>query len=126
MSNHAIVHVEIASTDREAAGRFYAELFGWQVHQHPEMNYATFQADGGPGRGSNPVGAHGAQPGSIMVYVSTDDIEATLKRAEALGGTTIMPKTEIPNVGWFGIVADTTGNKVALFTGNGTASDGHS
>jgi predicted enzyme related to lactoylglutathione lyase len=29
----------------------------------------------------------------------------------------VVPKTEIPQVGWFGVFKDPTGNKVALFTG---------
>ncbi len=43
MSEHHIVHVEFSAEDREAAGKFYSELFGWEVEQIPEMNYATFE-----------------------------------------------------------------------------------
>ena len=59
------------------------------------------------------------KPGDVIVYFATDDIDATLARVEALGGKTIIPKTEIPNVGWFGWFTDPTGNKVALFTSSG-------
>ena len=43
MSEHPIVHVEFSAQDRQAAGKFYNELFGWKVQQIPEMNYATFE-----------------------------------------------------------------------------------
>jgi predicted enzyme related to lactoylglutathione lyase len=52
----------------------------------------------------------------VLLYISTDDIDATLAKIEAHGGKTVVPKTEIPQVGWFGIFTDPTGNRVALFT----------
>ena len=37
-------------------------------------------------------------PGHVTFYVSTDDPQATLDKAESLGGKTIMPITELPQV----------------------------
>jgi predicted enzyme related to lactoylglutathione lyase len=116
MANHSIVHIEFPAVNIEAAGKFYAELFGWNVQSHPEMNYATFQSEGGPGGGFPQVDGQMVNPGGVLVYVDTDDIDASLARAESLGGSTVVPKTEIPGVGWFGIFTDPTGNRVALFT----------
>lgn len=118
MTKHPIVHIEFSAHDREAAGKFYTDLFSWKVEQMPEMNYATFEAEGGPGGGFNPVSQQNPA-GTVLVYVSTDDIEATLTKAESLGGKTVIPKTEIPTVGWFGFFSDPTGNVVGLFTDTG-------
>jgi predicted enzyme related to lactoylglutathione lyase len=115
MSNHPIVHIELSANDREAAAAFYAKIFGWKIEQMPAMNYATFEASGGPGGGFNPVGKDNPA-GSVIVYIATDDIPATLKQVEASGGKTLVPKTEIPGMGWFGVFADPTGNKVGLYT----------
>jgi predicted enzyme related to lactoylglutathione lyase len=115
MSEHPIVHIEISANDREAAGKFYADLFGWEVEQMPEMNYATFTAGDGPGGGLNPVGEN-TPAGSVVIYVDSDDIEATLKKAESLGAKTLVPKTEIPQMGWFGMFADPTGNTIGVYT----------
>jgi len=115
VAGHPIVHVELSANDREAAGKFYSELFGWQVQDHPEMNYATFEAAGGPGGGFAPVGGN-MPAGQTLVHVGTDDIDASLAKVEQLGGTTLMPKTEIPNIGWFGLFKDPTGNIVGLYT----------
>ena len=116
MSQHPIVHIEFSASDREAAGRFYSDAFGWQIQQMPEMNYATFEAKGGPGGGFNPVNEQNPA-GSILVYIDSNDIETDLKKIESLGGSTIIPKTEIPQVGWFAIFADLTGNQLGLYTG---------
>jgi predicted enzyme related to lactoylglutathione lyase len=115
MSNHPIVHIEFSSTDREAAAKFYSELFGWKVEQIPQMNYATFDDGRGLGGGFNPV-TEGNPPGTVCVYIQSDDIEADLAKAEKLGGKTIQHKMEIPMTGWFGLFADPTGNTVGLYT----------
>lgn len=114
MSKHPIVHVEISAHDLEVAAKFYEDLFGWKTEQMPEMNYATFEAEGGPGGGFNLV-TEQAPAGTVLVYVHTDDIEASLAKAESLGGKTVVPKTEIPDVGWFGVFTDPTGNTLALY-----------
>jgi hypothetical protein len=48
--------------------------------------------------------------------VVSDDIEADLVRIKALGGTVLKEKTEIPNIGWFALFKDPTGNTLSLFT----------
>jgi len=115
MSKHPIVHVEFSAHDREAAGKFYSDVFGWKVQQVPEMNYATFEAEGGPGGGFNPV-SDNYPAGTVAVYIQTDDIDATLAKITAAGGKVLVPKSEIPNTGWFAFFSDPTGNQVALYT----------
>src|SRR4030066_907757 len=114
MSKHPIVHIEISAKDREAASKFYADLFGWEVEQMPEMNYATFETGGGPGGGFSPIGENNPV-GSVIVYVDTDDIEASLDKAVQLGGKVIVPETPIPDMGWFAIFEDPTGNRIGLY-----------
>ena len=115
MSKYPIVHVEFSTKDREADGSFYSELFGWQVTQMPEMNYATFETQEGVGGGLNPV-TDQYPAGTVTVYVGTEDIDATLSKAEKLGGKILVPKSEIPGVGWFAFFIDRSGNKIGLYT----------
>ena len=49
MAEHPIVHIEIPASNLQAAGKFYADLFGWKTEDIPEMSYVTFQAPPGPG-----------------------------------------------------------------------------
>jgi predicted enzyme related to lactoylglutathione lyase len=77
------------------------------------MNYTTFKA-GNTGGGFPDVDGNNPA-GRVLVYISSDDIEADLKKAEKLGGKQIMGKTEVPGIGWFGIFNDPTGNPVAVF-----------
>jgi hypothetical protein len=53
----------------------------------------------------------------VVVYIGTDDIEASLAKVEKLGGKTVTPKSEIPGMGWFALFTDPSGNLVGLFAG---------
>ncbi len=127
MANHPIVHLEFPAQDLQAAEKFYAAAFGWKFEADAMYNYLMFQAEGGPGGGfvkpgETAVGSSGHinyKPDSILVYIGTDDIDATLAKIGSLGGKTLLPKTEIPHVGWFAVFTDPTGNRVALFTDTG-------
>ena len=55
--------------------------------------------------------------GTLVPYVTTDDIEGSLEKIGSNGGSTVVPTTEIPGVGWFGVFADATGGTLALYTG---------
>lgn len=114
---HPIVHVEIPASDTKGAGKFYADVFGWQVHTDPTFDYTMFSVEGGPGGGfSSTSGQMAAKIGEPLIYVGTDDIEASLRAIEAHGGKTVAPKQEIPGVGWFAIFTDPAGNRMALYT----------
>lgn len=113
MSPQSIVHVEISTTNREESGKFYSELFGWEVQQMPEMNYATFTGGEGVGGGFNPVSEQ-YPAGTITFYVQTNDVTGDLLRAQTLGGKILVPRSEIPGVGWFGFFADPSGNMIGL------------
>jgi predicted enzyme related to lactoylglutathione lyase len=116
VAQYPIVHVEIPTTDREASGKFYSDLFGWEVQQHPEMDYATFAAEGGPGGGFPKIDGQMLKANEIKVYVAAEDIEATLARANQLGAQTIVEKTEIPGYGNFAFFLDPMGNAIGLFS----------
>jgi len=115
MSIHPVIHVEFSAIDREVSGMFYSKLFGWHISQMPELNYATFDTHAGVGGGLNPVSTR-YPAGTVTVYIATDDIEATLAKAEELGAKTLVPKTEIPSVGWYAFFSDPSDNMIGLIT----------
>ncbi len=116
MSKRNVVHVEIPAANVAATGKFYQELLGWKVQHDEAMNYSMWQAGDGSGGGFPEVNADNPA-GQVLVYIDSDDIDADLKKVEKLGGTVIRSKTEIPNIGWFGMFKDPTGNVLALYTG---------
>ena len=115
MSKRNVVHIEIPAANVQAAGKFYADLFGWKMEHVPEFNYTMWADGSGSGGGFNEVSAENPV-GQVLVYIDSDDIDADLQKAEKLGGKVIRPKTEIPGTGWYGIFQDPTGNLLAVYT----------
>lgn len=114
MSKRNIVHIEIPCANAGQSGKFYNELFGWKITPMPEMNYALWEPEEGPGGGFSPLSDSAV--GEILIHVASDDIEADLKHAVALGGSVVRQKSEIPNIGWWGVFKDPTGNQIAVYT----------
>ncbi len=113
MSKRSISHVEIPAASRESLARFYAEMFGWEFQHVAVPEYTSFEA--GNTRGGYPNVDQEHQPGDVLVYVDSDDIEADLKKIESLGGKTLIPKSPVGNRGWYAVFADPTGNKIGLW-----------
>lgn len=119
MANHPIVHIEIPADNMQAATEFYAAVFDWNIQTDPTYHYSMFSAEGGPGGGFVGIDEGGDMQykiNSLLVYIGTDDIDATLSKITAQGGKVVQPKTEIPQVGWFARFTDPAGNQMALFT----------
>lgn len=120
---HPIAHIEIPADDPTAAGKFYSEVFGWKLDLNTAFNYLQFTAEGGPGGAFVQAGTDmgsGApkyEIGKPLLYIGTDDIDATLAKVESSGGRVLLPATEIPGIGWYGIFNDPSGNTFALFKG---------
>ncbi len=116
MPKHPIVHVEISTTDHQKSAEFYSKVFDWKVQHIDAMNYSTFSTgDDQLAGGFNPA-PQNMPIGSTSVYIGTDDIEASLAEIEANGGKTLMPKNEIPGMGWFALFQDPAGNTLGLYT----------
>ena len=52
---------------------------------------------------------------SPVFTVDVDDIDATLESIDALGGSTVLPRREVGNMGWSAYFKDSEGNIVGLW-----------
>lgn len=107
-----IAHFEVGSPDFEKLVSFYRELFGWQL-QDPADGYALIDTRAGSGING---GVSRSSDGTSWVsfYAGVEDPQAALDRAQSLGGTTVVPVTEIPEVVTFAMFTDPDGNLVGL------------
>jgi predicted enzyme related to lactoylglutathione lyase len=120
MGQHPIVHVEIPVKDPDTDGQFYNTLFGWEIHPMPEMGYTTFTTgNGGPGGGLPKIDGDMVKPNEPLVHVGTHSINETLAKAETLGASVVVPKTEIPGMGWFAVFVDPSGNRIGVYEDGG-------
>lgn len=116
MSEGQIVHIEFAANDPDAAAKFYSGLFGWKTEPYPGADYTTFEPVDAPGGGFAKVDGNLYRAGAVLAYIFTSDIEGMLDKIEKAGGKMVVPRTEIPGMGWFALFSDPTGNTVGLFT----------
>ena len=109
---HPVVHFEIGCKDLAKAQAFYTKLFEWTATAYgPAAMIATGDTAGIQGH----INSLGHEPHNyVTVYVQVDDLPAYLKKAESLGGKTLVPPVEIPpgSFAWF---ADPDGNTIGLW-----------
>ncbi len=113
-----VAFFEVVSSDAPRAQRFYGELFGWSVTPDPELGgYAL--VDTGAGQDGVPGGIGPSQTSGdtgVKIYVRVPDLQASLDRAAELGGTPLLPPTDLPGgFGRIAVLADPDGNPVGLW-----------
>lgn len=115
-----VVHFEIHAEDPARARAFYEAMFSWRFDQFGEMDYWLIYTGPPDQSGINGglhkrIGAHG--PAAVMSYVCTvdvDDLDAMIRRVSTTGGSCMVGKKAIPQVGWFAYCKDTEGNIFGL------------
>ncbi len=109
---HPVIHAEIRSGDPDATRAFFAELFGWTYSDGALPGY-TFVNTGVEGAPATAIGPLQGGAEAVLFFVGVEDVEATLARAEQLGGKTIQPAQSVPGV-TFGVFADAQGHVVGV------------
>jgi len=112
---------ELITTDLTSAKAFYGELLGWTFTE-------TKTIYGNPylvvHREETIVGGMMLKYGNVSddvipcwdPYITVDDVEASAKSVEQLGGEVILQPTDIPKVGRFCIIKDPQGISLNLIT----------
>ncbi|MBI40367.1 MAG: glyoxalase [Leptospiraceae bacterium] len=116
------VWFEIPVLDLEQAKLFYEHILQEQLslHELGPLRMAWFpMEEGKPGSTGTLVQAQTYEPSysGTLVYLSVDDIDATLQRVEEKGGKILNQKTSIGDHGFVGHFEDCEGNRIGLFTG---------
>jgi uncharacterized protein len=95
-----VIHFEIIGKDGEKLKSYYSELFGWQINSENPMGYGIVQRDGninadGIGIGGGVAAGPEGHPGYVTFYIEVPDVEASLAKAESLGGTRVMGPQQV-------------------------------
>ncbi len=111
---------ELMTFDTKKAKEFYTSLLGWssQDHQLGPMTYTMFSNGGEKGAGGMmqiPADKKGMVPPHWMSYIGVDNLDATIKKAQSLGGKVTVPTTTVPDMGRFVIIQDPTGAHIAFW-----------
>jgi predicted enzyme related to lactoylglutathione lyase len=115
-----VVHFEVTGKDGPKLASFFSDLFGWQIDTDNPLGYGVVARQ--QNLGNDGVGIGGgvgqAQPGSdglVTFYVGVPDVEASLARADELGGSRIFGPAEVPGAGvTLGQFTDPEGRVIGL------------
>ena len=121
MVDHTIIHFEIPADDVEKLRKFYTKLFGWKIEKTPVIDYWMIETvpvdkkgmpirpgvNGGMMKRQNPQ----HKP---VNYIRVESIDEYTKKIEALGGKVVVPKMEVPGIGWWAQALDPEGNLFAI------------
>jgi uncharacterized protein len=109
---------ELATPDLEASAAFYREMFDWKVEpmEGMEMPYMVITTAAGTGNGGMRPAAE-TEPTYWLVYLGSDDIDATMSKATELGATALLGPMDI-GVGRIGVVQDPQGAVFGLYAGD--------
>ncbi|MFZ6758032.1 VOC family protein [Undibacterium sp. Ji50W] len=110
----AFCWVELATNDQKAAKAFYGELFGWIANDQdmgPEGVYTIFQLKENDAAAAYTLHAErqAGIPPHWIIYISSEDAEATSKRCAELGGEIVVPAFDVFDLGRMAVLKDPTG-----------------
>ena len=115
----ALSWCELQTTDVAAAKKFYADVLGWTVEDIPMegMTYTVLKAGEEAVGGMMPIPreAEGAPP-HWGVYITVADVDAVAAKAQELGAKTLVPLTDVPEVGRMYTFQDPQGAVISVIT----------
>ena len=107
-----VVHFGIGAADDARLVAFYGELFGWDL-QSFFGGYTMIDTRGGSGVNGGISKSQNGAPWSAF-YVETNDLQATLDKANSLGGATAVPVTDLAGAVTIAMFNDPDGLQVGL------------
>ncbi|EMY32177.1 glyoxalase/bleomycin resistance protein/dioxygenase [Arthrobacter crystallopoietes BAB-32] len=118
-----VVHFEIPADDQNRARDFYQAAFGWDISAVPDMDYnmvltSPVNDQGMPTEPGSINGGMFAREGDLatpVVTVEVDDIDAALEQIGTLGGSTVIAKQAVLDMGFAAYFRDTEGNILGLW-----------
>ncbi len=119
---YPVVHFEITGTDSAALHEYYGELFDWQINADNPMGYGLVSREEnqnaeGVGIGGGIAQGPAGYPGHVTFYVAVPDVEASLQKAEQLGGTRMMGPEQVAEGVEIGLFADPQGHVIGVIKG---------
>ena len=109
--------VDLFSSDPDRSRAFYGDLFGWTSEDAgPEYGgYINFAKDGIAVAGGMRNDGSAGNPDVWSVYLASDNIDATVKSAEANGAQVYVPPMEVMALGSMAVLSDVGGASIGVW-----------
>jgi predicted enzyme related to lactoylglutathione lyase len=122
-----VEHFEIPVDDAARAREFYGSVFEWELNEadmgggNMYTTVTTTPIDASTRLPTEPGAINGglmqrtADTPAPVITIAVTSIDESLKKVEAGGGSTVQPRTEIPEMGAFAYFKDSENNVVGLW-----------
>ena len=123
-----VQHFEVPADDMQRAKSFYREAFGWTFEDYPMpgMEYSAIYTTEVDEKTRMPKEAGSINGGLLKrggpwllktptVAVVVPDLQKSLKKIKAAGGSTLMEPTKVGEMGIYAYIRDTEGNVIGVW-----------
>jgi predicted enzyme related to lactoylglutathione lyase len=100
---------QLHTRDKDGALAFYGAVFGWTMGDFGGMPVINLGDRGIGGIMDMPPGTPDEVPAYWMTIFAVDDVGDAVAKAGELGGSVVVPPSDIPGVGRFAILTDPQG-----------------
>ncbi len=112
---------ELLTSDPDAAGAFYAGVLGWKIEDGSMGagdRYDVVEVDGEKIGGimKMPPDAPAGMPPHWGLYVTVDDVDEVVAKAQAMGGKVLWGPKDISGVGRLALLSDPQGATFSVIT----------
>lgn len=112
-----VMHFEIPADDVKRAKSFYSRLFGWEIKKISGMDYWLITTSGKKAVGGALMKKQYPQQ-TIVNYIDVPSVDKYAAKIEKLGGKIVVPKTAVPETGYFAVCLDTENNAFGIWEDN--------
>lgn len=115
----SVVWFEIPADNVARAKKFYGGLFGWKINAFPGMSdYLHIDTGGADASPDGAVMGRKHSQQSVTNYILVPSVDKFSAKVKKLGGKICMPRTAVPQMGYFAVCVDTENNQFALWERN--------
>ena len=114
--NGAVSHWQMITKDPDVTARFYESLFGWRFSANNAMGYRMVSTNAHKGIDGGIWPAPPEAPETVQLYVEVEDLDASLRRIEDLGGRILMQKQNLPDGDAMALAMDPLGRAFGLMS----------
>jgi predicted enzyme related to lactoylglutathione lyase len=110
-----VTQFQILSKAPDDTGKFYSSLFGWKVDASNPMGYRRLDTGSKEGIQGGIWQAPPQAPNFVQLFITVDDVKASVQKAESLGAKMIIPPTMLPEGDEMALLLDPQGMSFAIW-----------
>ena len=116
---YPVTKFQILSAQPDIAAAFYSGLFGWRFETNNPLGYREIQTGSEIGIEGGIWPAPPQTTAFVQLFIQSDDVESTVKKAQELGACVIVRPSELPGGERMAVLTDPTGLAFAIWKPRG-------